>query len=199
MKVGVLAVQGAFDAHARMLAEVGAAVTLLRTPAGLDCVDAVVLPGGESTTMTKMLRSSGLFEPLRDAITAGMPAFGTCAGLILLAARLEPVDGDVCPFGVIDMTVSRNAYGRQIDSFERDVALADAGSETAPFHAVFIRAPVVTSAGPSVEVLATLDERPVLVAQGAVMAATFHPELTADTRLHERFVRLAGTGHSRTF
>lgn len=188
MKFGVLALQGAFAAHCSTLRELGVSATLVRTPAELAGVDAIVLPGGESTTMTKLLTSSGLFDPLAAAVDDGLPVFGTCAGLILLSSAIEPEGADVRCLGAIDVTAVRNAYGRQIDSFEQSITLCD---DDDTFDAVFIRAPAIARVGPSVEVLATLDGRPVLVRRGPVMAATFHPELTADPRIHERFVRLA--------
>lgn len=187
MKVGVLAVQGAFGAHRARLGELGAATKLVRVPSDLDDVDAIVMPGGESTTMSKLLASSGLFGELQQAIAGGLPAFGTCAGLILLATTVENAIPDQRSLGALDVRVSRNAYGRQLDSFEADVELT--GSES-PFHAVFIRAPAIEAVGSGVDVLATLGGRPVLVRQGSIMAAAFHPELTADTRLHGAFLEL---------
>jgi 5'-phosphate synthase pdxT subunit len=187
VKVGILAVQGAFGAHRTRLTELGAATTLVRTPSDLDGVDALVMPGGESTTMSKLLASSGLFEELERAIGDGLPTFGTCAGLILLAAGVDNATPDQRSLGVLDVRVSRNAYGRQLDSFEADVELA---GSTSPFHAVFIRAPAIEAVGSDVDVLATLEDRPVLVRQESIMAAAFHPELTADTRLHSAFLEL---------
>lgn len=187
MKVGVLAVQGAFGAHRARLGELGAATKLVSVPSDLDDVDAIVMPGGESTTMSKLLASSGLFGELQQAIAGGLPAFGTCAGLILLATTVENAIPDQRSLGVLDVRVSRNAYGRQLDSFEADVDLT--GSQS-PFHAVFIRAPAIEAVGSGVDVLATLGGRPVLVRQGSIMAAAFHPELTADTRLHGAFLEL---------
>ena len=183
--VGVLALQGAFQAHARALAECGAHAVEVRTPEHLTQVDALVMPGGESTAMSRLLVTSGLFEPLADRIGSGLPVFGTCAGMILLAAHVLDGRPDQRSFGAIDITVRRNGYGRQVDSFEADVPVAGLGD--AAFHAVFIRAPLVERAGPGVEVLAEVDGHPVLCRQGTVTVASFHPELTHDRRLHERF------------
>jgi pyridoxal 5'-phosphate synthase pdxT subunit len=184
-KVGVLALQGAFDAHARVLTELGTHPVELRTPEHLAGVDAVVLPGGESTTMSLLLQSSGLFDPLGERLRDGMPAFGTCAGMILLAGEVLDGRPDQQSFGVLDVGVRRNAFGRQVDSFERSLDVAGLAE---PFHAVFIRAPVVERAGDGVEVLAEVDGRPVLCRQGPVLAAAFHPELSGDVRLHELFL-----------
>lgn len=185
--VGVLALQGAFDAHARVLRELGAQPVELRTPADLDGVDAIVLPGGESTTMSMLLESSGLFDPMAERLATGMPVLGTCAGMILLARDVLDGRPDQRNFGVIDIAVRRNGYGRQVDSFETDLAVA--GFEDRPFHAVFIRAPVVVEAGPDVVVDAVVDGSPVLCRQGSVTVAAFHPELSGDRRLHQRFLQ----------
>ena len=185
--VGVLALQGAFDAHARVLRELGARPVELRTPAHLAGVDAIVLPGGESTTMSMLLESSGLFDPIAERLAAGMPVLGTCAGMILLARAVLDGRADQRNFAAIDITVRRNGYGRQVDSFETDMAVA--GFEDRPFHAVFIRAPVVVDVGPDVVVDAVVDGSPVLCRQGAVTVAAFHPELSGDPRLHHRFLQ----------
>jgi 5'-phosphate synthase pdxT subunit len=185
-RVGVLALQGAFAAHARSLAELGARPAEVRTPGDLDGVDALVMPGGESTTMSFLLESSGLFDVVAERLGEGMPVFGTCAGMILLASDVLDGRADQRRFASIDITVRRNGYGRQVDSFEADLAVA--GLESAPFHGVFIRAPLVEAVGPGVAVLACHDGHPVLVRQGAVMAASFHPELASDRRLHELFL-----------
>ena len=187
LKVGVLALQGAFDAHARSLTSLGAEAVLVRTPERLADVDAVILPGGESTTMSMLLDSSGLFEPLAERLDAGMPAFGTCAGMILLGSEILDGRADQRSFGAIDVSVRRNAFGRQVDSFETDLAVE--GVDGAPFRAVFIRAPFVERFGPAVEVLATVEGHPVLCRQGHVLASAFHPELADDARLHELFLR----------
>lgn len=186
MKVGVLALQGAFAAHADCLRRLGAEPSEVRTPSDLAEVDALVLPGGESTTMSMLLESAGLFDPLAERLAEGFPALGTCAGMILLGAEI--VDGRAgqrC-FGAVDISVRRNAFGRQIDSFEADLALDD--DPRGPVRAIFIRAPFVERAGPAVEVLATVDEHPVLCRHGAVTVAAFHPELSDDLRIHEHFL-----------
>jgi len=187
--IGVLALQGAFRAHVERLRAIDAEAVEVRTPAQLATVDALVMPGGESTTMSNLLTSSGLFAPIAERIGDGMAVFGTCAGMILLAEKILDGRDDQQHFGVLDITVRRNGYGRQIDSFETDLAI-DGLDE--PFHGMFIRAPKVESAGPDVDVLARRDGDPVLVRQGAVLAASFHPELTPDSRLHELFVAMVG-------
>jgi 5'-phosphate synthase pdxT subunit len=184
--VGVLALQGAFSAHARVLAELGARPVEIRTPGDLARVEALVMPGGESTTMSMLLESSGLFDPLAARLDAGLPVLGTCAGMILLATEVLDGRDDQRSFGMLDMAVRRNAYGRQVDSFEADLEVRGLDST---FHAVFIRAPGVERVGPDVDVLAVHDGQPVLVRRGAVTAASFHPELSNDRRLHERFLQ----------
>ena len=184
---GVLALQGAFGAHVERLSAVGAEAREVRTPQHLASVDALVMPGGESTSMSNLLTSSGLYDPIAERIAGGMPVFGTCAGMILLAAKVLDGRDDQRHFHVLDITVRRNGYGRQINSFETDVAI-DGLNE--PFHGVFIRAPKVESVGPEVDVLAWYDGDPVLVRDDGIVAASFHPELTNDTRLHELFVEL---------
>jgi 5'-phosphate synthase pdxT subunit len=181
----VLALQGAFAAHARVLGALGADVREVRTPADLPALDALVLPGGESTTMSRLLATSGLFDPLAARLQEGFPVFGTCAGMILLARTVLDGRPDQRTFGAIDLVVRRNAYGRQVDSFEADLEVR--GLDT-PFHAVFIRAPLVEECGPDVEVLARHEGAPVLARQGAVTVASFHPELTGDGRLHHLFL-----------
>ncbi len=184
-KIGVLALQGAFGAHARRLAELGVATTDVRRPEHLRGVDALVMPGGESTTMSNLLISSGLFDEIKARLSDGMAVFGTCAGMILLACEVLDGRADQRSFGALDATVVRNGYGRQLDSFETEL---DVAGLDVPFHGVFIRAPLVRSVGPAVEVLARHQDVPVLVRQGRIMAASFHPELTPDARLHEQFV-----------
>ena len=186
MKVGVLALQGASARHAAMLSRLGAEAVACRLPADLDDVDALVLPGGESTTMSMLLESSGLFEPLAERLAGGMPVFGTCAGMILLGSEILDGRDDQRCFDAIDIAVRRNAFGRQVDSFESDLRVA--GLDDPPVHAVFIRAPVVEAVGDDVEVLARINGRPVLCRQGKVLVAAFHPELGDDTRLHELFL-----------
>jgi 5'-phosphate synthase pdxT subunit len=180
-RVGVLAIQGDYEAHARALARAGAEAELVLWPKQLVALDALVLPGGESTTIAKGLARLALYEPLRERIRSGMPVLGTCAGAILLAARVEnrPVE----TLGVLDATAVRNAYGTQVDSFAAPVD-AGAAPGLAGLHCVFIRAPQLKALGPGVEVLARVEGLPVLVRQGCVLAATFHPEITDDPRVH---------------
>lgn len=184
--VGVLALQGAFRAHEEALSALGIESRQVRTPSQLAEVDALVMPGGESTTMSKLLESSGLFDPLAARIDDGLPVFGTCAGMILLATEVLDGRPDQRSFGAIDLAVRRNGYGRQIDSFETEI---DVVGLDEPFHAVFIRAPKVESVGAGVDVLAEHDGVPVFARHGAVFVASFHPELTGDARLHAEFVR----------
>jgi pyridoxal 5'-phosphate synthase pdxT subunit len=181
-RVGVLALQGAVRPHLAALTTLGVTPVEVRTPEQLAGVEAMVLPGGESTTMSKLLDTSGLREPLAERLVDGMPALGTCAGMILLAREVRDGRPDQRSLGVIDIAVRRNAFGRQVDSFEADLAVA--GDEV-PLHAVFIRAPVIEEAGPGVDVLASVRDRPVLARQGPVIVASFHPELTDDLRLHQ--------------
>jgi 5'-phosphate synthase pdxT subunit len=187
MKVGVLALQGAFREQAESLEALGADAVLVRTAEQLAGVDAVVLPGGESTTVDKLLDSSGLRTPLRDALRDGMPALAVCAGLIVLASEVVDGRADQQPLGAIDVTVRRNGYGRQLDSFEADLAIA--GLADGPFSGVFIRAPVIERVGTDVEVLASHEDVPVLGRQGRILFATFHPELSGDLRVHELFLK----------
>lgn len=191
--IGVLALQGAFAAHARVLGELGADTLEVRTPDDLARVDALVMPGGESTTMSRLLGTTGLFEPLAARLAAGMPVFGTCAGMILLARDVLDGRPDQRSFGTVDLAVRRNGYGRQVDSFEADIVVAGLNDADGPLHAVFIRAPKVESVGPSATVLARHDGVPVLVRQGAVLVASFHPELTGDRRLHAMFLDIVHT------
>jgi 5'-phosphate synthase pdxT subunit len=176
--IGVLALQGDFEAHAAVLAELGARPLVVRTPADLEGLDALVIPGGESTTMTLGIEREGLAEPLRDLVAAGTPVLGTCAGLIML---------DRAHLGLLDVLARRNAFGRQLQSFETDLHLEGLNGD-APLRAVFIRAPWVDEHGKDVEVLAEIDGHPVAVRQGNILAVAFHPELTADRRLHEWLV-----------
>lgn len=183
-KVGVLALQGAFAEHVGVLEALGAPAVEVRVPGDLSGVDALVLPGGETTTMSKLLVTSGLEPAIAERLAEGMPAFGTCAGLILLATEVLDGRPDQRSFGVLDVSVRRNGYGRQVDSFETDIDVAGMGR----FPAVFIRAPRVTRAGKDVEVMASVGEDPVLVRHGRVLAAAFHPELSRDLRLHDLFL-----------
>jgi 5'-phosphate synthase pdxT subunit len=187
VEIGVLALQGGFAAHVRRLAELGVRATEVRRPDELLIVDALVMPGGESTSMSNLLTSSGLFDEIKARLSDGMPVFGTCAGLILLASEVLDGRDDQRSFGVLDATVRRNGYGRQLDSFETELSVAGLEPDR-PYHGVFIRAPRVESVAPSVEVLARHDGDPVLVRQGRVLAASFHPELSDDARLHAAFV-----------
>jgi 5'-phosphate synthase pdxT subunit len=187
VKVGVLALQGAFARHAACLRALGTDAREVRTPRDLAEVDAVVLPGGESTTMSMLLESAELFDPLRERLADGLPALGTCAGMILLGSEILDGRSDQRCLGAVDISVRRNAFGRQVDSFEADLVLD--GLDGGPFRAVFIRAPFVERTGADVEVLATVDGHPVLCRQGAVTVAAFHPELSDDLRLHDRFLK----------
>lgn len=186
--IGVLALQGDVREHVRALQAAGARSTLVRRPDELESVDGLIIPGGESTTLWRLAMSFEMLEPLRKILSAGLPAFGSCAGMIMLADRLvDGVDGQET-FGGIDMTVRRNAFGRQVDSFESDISLT--GVTGPPLRAVFIRAPWVEQAGDEVEILGT-DERAgriVAVRQGPLLATSFHPELTGDPRIHQLFV-----------
>jgi pyridoxal 5'-phosphate synthase pdxT subunit len=186
-RIGVLALQGAFGAHARTFADLGASTREVRTPADLAGIDGLVLPGGESTTMSLLLESSGLFDPIAKRLADGMPVLGTCAGMILLATEVLDGRPDQRAFGAVDLVVRRNGYGRQVDSFEADLSVPDLGDPS--FHAVFIRAPVVESVGPGVAVLARHDDRVVMARQGAATVAAFHPELSGDGRVHARFLQ----------
>jgi pyridoxal 5'-phosphate synthase pdxT subunit len=194
VRVGILSLQGAVEPHRAMLARLGAASAEVRVPADLDEVDALVIPGGESTTISKLLASNELFEPVQQRLASGMPALGTCAGMILLAADVLDGRPDQRSFGAIDIGVRRNAFGRQVDSFEADLRV---DGLTTPFHAVFIRAPVVERVGPDVEVWATVEGRAVCCRQGHVVVSAFHPELSDDTRLHELFLSTFDAGTSR--
>ena len=186
MKAGVLALQGAFREHREVLDALGVEAVEVRVPEHLGGIDALFIPGGESTTIGKLLDTSGLREPLGAELSAGLPVFGTCAGLILLADDVRDGD-DHAPtaLGVLDCTVVRNAYGRQRESFEARLAVDGLDGE---FPGVFIRAPVVERVGGAVDVLAAHDGQPVLVRQGPIWGATFHPELSGDLRLHQRFL-----------
>jgi 5'-phosphate synthase pdxT subunit len=186
VKVAVLALQGDVSEHVQALADLGADAVEVRTPEQMSGADALVLPGGESTTMSMLMGSSGLFDVVAERLREGMPAFGTCAGMILLARHVLDGRADQRSFGAIDLAVRRNAFGRQVDSFEADLDVEGLGGGR--FPAVFIRAPYVERAGDDVEVLARVDGHPVLCRQGAVLAAAFHPELSGDLRLHQLFL-----------
>jgi 5'-phosphate synthase pdxT subunit len=195
--VGVLALQGDVREHARLLEDLGVHVRSVRRPEELEGLAGIVLPGGESTTIDKLARAFGVRDPLREALAGGLPAYGSCAGMILLADRIEDGRPDQETLGGIDMTVRRNAFGRQVDSFETDLDFGQLGP--VPVHAVFIRAPWVEEVGPGVEVLASVPQdhdlgaaagRIVAVRQGALMATSFHPEMTGERRVHELFVQM---------
>jgi 5'-phosphate synthase pdxT subunit len=181
----VLALQGAFASHVSVMRALGFDTIEVRRPGDLDGVDRLVMPGGESTTMSMMLVANELFDPLAARLADGMPVFGTCAGMILLAGEILDGRADQRSFAAIDIAVRRNAFGRQVDSFEADLEVQGLD---APFPAVFIRAPVVERVGAGVEVLADIDGRPVLCRQGSTLVAAFHPELSGDDRLHRLFV-----------
>lgn len=186
-RVGVLALQGDFREHAHVLAALGARVTLVRRPEELAEVDGLVIPGGESSVMDKLSRTFGLAAPLKAAIAAGLPVYGTCAGLIMLADTvLDAIEGQQS-LGGLDVVVRRNAFGSQNQSFETDLAIPELGD--APVHAVFIRGPVVESVGPAATALATLDDgRVVAVEQGSLLGTSFHPEINGEHRFHEYFL-----------
>ncbi len=186
--VGVLALQGDVYEHLNALARCGAHASRVRSVADLARVEALVIPGGESTTIGKLLGLFDMMEPLRERVRAGMPVFGTCAGMILLSDRLDQ-DFDQPVIGGLDVTTRRNAFGNQQASFEADLDVS--GLDGGPVHAVFIRAPWIVETGPGVEVLASVDGHPVIVRQGSILAAAFHPELTDDDRLHAAFVAAA--------
>ncbi len=197
--IGVLALQGDVREHRAMLERAGAATVAVRRPAELDHVDGIVMPGGESTTIYKLTRTFDLFEPLRDAVRAGLPAFGTCAGMIMLADHLEGGIAGQETIGGLDVVVRRNAFGRQVDSFEADL---DVTGFERPFHAMFIRAPWVEKVGQDVEVVARVATgeaigRIVAVRQAALLATSFHPEITGDPRIHALFVDLVRGARSR--
>jgi pyridoxal 5'-phosphate synthase pdxT subunit len=193
--IGVLALQGDVREHVRALEGAGATAKPVRRLHEIEAVDGLVIPGGESTTLWKLATAFELLDPLRKLISGGLPAFGSCAGLIMLADHLVDGVAGQETFGGIDMTARRNAFGRQVDSFERDVTLrlgsaGNSDSDAAPFHAVFIRAPWVERAGPSVTVVGEDNGRIIAVRQGPLLATAFHPELTPDLRVHELFVSM---------
>ncbi|MEE8338444.1 MAG: pyridoxal 5'-phosphate synthase glutaminase subunit PdxT [Dehalococcoidia bacterium] len=186
-RIGVLALQGDFEEHIALLERVDVDACEVRTEAELDACDGLIIPGGESTTIARLLLAFELMEPLRRRIADGMPAWGTCAGAILLASEAPELDRP--PIGAMDIAVRRNAFGRQRDSFEAEISVR--GIAGGPLRAVFIRAPVITSTGPDVEVLARLaDGRVVACRQGAMLATAFHPELTDDARFHQLFASM---------
>ena len=186
--VGVLALQGAFREHVAAVTRLGATAREVRQLKDIDGIDALIIPGGESTTMGKLLNEWNMLEPLRQRILDGMPVYGSCAGLILLCREIE--NSDQPRLGVLDATVRRNAFGRQVDSFETDLNIPEIGAD--PIPAVFIRAPVLTGVGAGVTVLAEVNGQAVAVRQNNILATSFHPELTPDTRMHSYFLFFCG-------
>ncbi len=184
MLIGVLALQGAFIEHEKMMRSLGVDTVQVRLPGQLDKLDGLVIPGGESTTMGKLINDFGLFEPVREKALNGMPVLGTCAGMIMMAKEIA---GSSQPrLGLMDISVERNASGRQVDSFEVDIDIPAVGSQ--PFRAVFIRAPYIIDVGSGVDVLAKFEEKIIFARQGRFLAAAFHPELTDDLRVHRYFL-----------
>jgi 5'-phosphate synthase pdxT subunit len=187
MKIGVLALQGAFLEHIEILQKLKAEAVAVRLPGELKGLDGLIIPGGESTSIMNLVQSFGLFQPLQKLCKSGVPVWGTCAGMICLAAKVT--DSDLKTLAVMDIAVKRNAFGRQIDSFEMDLAIPVLGRE--PYHAVFIRAPAIRSVGQAVSILARLtDGTPVAARQGTLLTTSFHPELTADHRFHRYFLKI---------
>ncbi len=188
-KIGILALQGDYSAHRATLESLGAQVELVRSPGDLPGIDGLLIPGGESTVMSRLCERYELFEPLQTQIKAGLPTFGTCAGLIFLARSLDGASQNFAQktLGVLDVRVMRNAYGAQIDSFEADVMVSELGETV---RAVFIRAPRIEAVGESVEILASHENAPVLVRQGAILALSFHPEIAGERRLHQMWLEL---------
>jgi 5'-phosphate synthase pdxT subunit len=198
-RIGVLALQGAFMEHIKMLRSLKVDAVEVRLPQGLEGLDGLIIPGGESTTVGKLAVTYGLVDPIKAMARAGKPIWGTCAGLIFLARRVEGVGQPL--LGLMDLSVARNAFGRQVDSFEADIAVpaldsvAQPEERGRPFHGVFIRAPLITAVGDGVEVLCRLDDGGVAAArQGQLLVTAFHPELTTDTRFHRYFLSLGGRG-----
>lgn len=192
MKIGILAVQGDFEAHATMLRELGAETVEVRTVEDLEGCNGLVLPGGESTTQLQFLQEEGLYQGIREFSKEGGAIFGTCAGAILLANHVKNPEQD--SLGLMDMTVLRNGYGRQLAS---DVFFGDSTLKKEPLEMVFIRGPVIEKVGPGIKVLAKHQGRPVLVQNGRTLAATFHPELTSDTTVHQHFLDMAANGSGK--
>ncbi len=191
MEVGVLAIQGDFAEHITVLSRLGVEAREIRLPEQLASVDALIIPGGESTTLSRLMTIYNLREPVQQMAAEGRAIWGTCAGMIMLSREIT--EQDPIPLGLMDIGVQRNAFGRQVDSFEQSLDVSALGSD--PFHAIFIRAPVIVRVGEGVDVLSVLDvDRPVAVQQGRLMATSFHPELTDDYRFHSYFLKLAG-GH----
>ena len=193
LKIGVLALQGAFIEHCHILQKLGIEAQEIRLPGQLRELDGLIMPGGESTTILKLMHGYGLFQPLKELISQGFPVWGTCAGMICLAARIKnSQQSSLQPLEAMDITVKRNAFGRQVDSFEIELDIPVLG--TAPYHAVFIRAPLIEKVGEQVEVLAKLPDSVIVAArQGNLLASSFHPELTADTRFHQYFEKIVAS------
>ena len=187
MKIGVLGLQGDVREHARLVDEAGATPVIVKHDHELAAVEGLIVPGGESTTIGKLLHRFDLLEPLRDRALAGMPLYGTCAGAILMATEVVGREDVPHSIGVMDISVARNAYGRQVDSFETDL---DVSGFDSPLRSIFIRAPMIQRVGEGVHVLASFDDRPVLVRQGHLLASTFHPEMASDPRVHRLFVQM---------
>ncbi len=191
MRIGVLALQGDFLEHRQMLERLGAEVVEVRLPTDLEGLDGIVIPGGESTTIARLLQRYSLLEPIRDRIRGGMAALGTCAGMIVLAQHAEGLDRE--GIGLMSIDVRRNAFGRQVDSFEADIPMPKIAPD--PVHALFIRAPLIEQVRPPAEVLATLEDGTIVAArQGHMLALSFHPELTDDTRVHAYFLAMVRDG-----
>ena len=188
MAVGVLAVQGAVREHLEALRRIGVAAGPVRTPEEIAASEALILPGGESTAIGKLMARYGLLQPVQDLVASGRPVLGTCAGAILLAKRIESAAADQPALGLMDIAVERNAFGRQVDSFEADLDFA--GLDGVPFRAVFIRAPIIKPVGEDVQVLATHGSSVAAARQGRMLALSFHPELTSDPRIHQYFLSM---------
>ena len=194
MEVGVLAIQGDFAEHISVLGKLGVQAREIRLPAHLDSLDGLIIPGGESTTLSRLMSNYDLREPITEMAMQGVAIWGTCAGMIMLSQEIT--EQDPVPLGIMDIGVQRNAFGRQVDSFEQTLEISVLGAD--PYHAIFIRAPGIIRVGQGVEVLSSLeDRRPVAVQQGNLLATYFHPELTTDYRFHEYFLSLAAGGCAR--
>ncbi|OFW55683.1 MAG: glutamine amidotransferase subunit PdxT [Candidatus Solincola sediminis] len=194
--IGVLALQGAFREHLQMIERIGARGIAIKYPAELHLCQGLVIPGGESTTIGKLMIEYGFLEGIRDLVREGMPVFGTCAGLIMLAKRLD--EGDQPLLGLMDITVRRNAFGRQVDSFETELYLEGIEEADNPYKAVFIRAPWIEDTGPEVKVLGRFEGKPVIARQDGMLVCAFHPELTKDSRIHRHFLKMVNENHSVT-
>ena len=186
LRIGVLGLQGDFREHVEMLRLMGVETLVVKLPEDLELIDGLIIPGGESTTMGRIMIDMGLKDLLKEKIESGMPVFGTCAGMILLSKKVEGYDQPL--LGVLDVEIERNAYGRQVESFEVDIEIPELGDR--PFRAIFIRAPKIKKAGEEVKIFAKYGKDPVLVRQGNILASSFHPELTGDTRIHNYFMRM---------